>query len=542
MGAIVLGSLTAPPPEAAPETTTTSTTDNLDQPIDFENFTVAEIERGTQLDWSQARAVSDGFPLALFEHGGWIYLFATEAPAYVIPDQRGLRAWRSSDGFSWEPLGHVIGADHVVNSIEATEQGLVAIEAGIGGALTLWRSSNGVEWSSEEVVTGDANANTTRYSQAIGGNDHLLVVTATNSVDILGQLEDKLADVMGDDVDMNRLGWGPEFNGDEFSVSVWGPLGFPIIEVTGEELGLTDEEQKALEESWTGSEPGLESWVSVEPGQWHQGELPGASWINSITATPSGKILAIGWDNQSNRVWSTTDGFNWEQTNSLGEPDQLEVWNGILIGARQSGVVDIVTSVDGVKWESIGPSDYLPYQLGWNIGAMASGQGGIAATLQGWSSSTFAQPGEPVVLDDGGATLTIDYSTGSYQVEAGEMSRMWSMSSSTKPDGVNVDLVNSAMTFHAETGEELASFTFEELTEAESEYWSASALEDQHEGFVFTPDGENWTIQDTRKALDGSIGLLEVTDSRIVAAVVPSDWPYSPMASPGFEIWSAPIP
>jgi hypothetical protein len=147
------------------------------------------------------------------------------------------------------------------------------------------------------------------------------------------------------------------------------------------------------------------------------------------------------------------------------------------------------------------------------------------------------------VLTDVDATLTIDYNTGSYQVESGDITRTWSMNSSQVPDGVIVDIASERVTFHAvDTDDVLASFTFDQLTQAEAEFWSHQGLDDQYEGLVFSPNGEEWTIQDPSRFTDGSIRFLEVNESHVVAAVIPEGGRFSPQMSPGFEIWSAPIP
>ncbi|HEX6286496.1 MAG TPA: hypothetical protein VFZ80_03345, partial [Acidimicrobiia bacterium] len=542
LGAIVLGSLTAPDPEAAPESTTTTATDDVEQPIDFEDFTIAEIERGTPFDWVRAHSVSDGFPLALFEHEGWNYLFATDVPSFAGRVEGGLRAWRSEDGVEWQSLGQVIGSEHSVNNAESTLQGLVAVESGTGdGEFALWRSDDGIEWWREVIETGGPSAGT-RYGHAIGGNDHILMVTATPSVDLFGQLEDRLPDVLEGGLDITRLPWSPEFTDRELLIVVWGPLGFPIVEISGDELGLTDEEMADLERAWNGPGSDLEAWVSAEPGHWFQSELPDASWINSITPTPNGEILAAGWGHQSNAIWSSIDGVNWGKIETFTGPDEIENWNGLLVGPYRSGSADILTSVDGHQWEPIGLREHLPGQLQWNIAAMATGPGGVGATIDGWSSSTFVPDDEPVVLTDGEATLSINFSTGSYQVESGEIVRRWSMNSSLQPEGVILDLAGQRVTFHAESGEELASFTLGQLTDAESEFWNATAMEDRHNGFVFSRDGEDWTIQDAGEAMQSYIMMLEVTDSHVIAAVASLEGRFSPQTSPGFEIWSAPIP
>ena len=540
LGALVLGSLTAPPPEAAPEATTTTTADEVVQPIDLENFTIAEIERGARLEWSQGLSISSGFPLALLEHEGWTYIFATDQPSFAAHDEGGLRVWRSTDGVEWESLGQVIGAEHLVSSVHSTPQGLVATERDISGdQLTLLRSNDGVAWTNEDIAISNDDARLSVYAQAVGGSDRILVVSVMSGLDIPRLIEETI----GLEVDSGNFGWGPNYQNGEFELVLWGPIGFPLAEIHADDLALTEEERAILEAEYQGG-PEFETWVSAESGQWLESDIPGASWINSIMATPSGQILATGWDNQSNNVWTTLDGFTWEEIDlGVPKPDEIQVWNDLLIGPSRSGLASVVTSQDGLEWERIGPESHLPGLIQWNLGVMGSGSGGIAAALHGWKSSTFVPSDEPVTLTDGEATLTIDYNTGSYQVDSGDISRTWSMNSSKMPDGITVDLTAELVTFHAtDTNEELASFTFDQLTEAETTFWSRPEFDGRHDGLVFTPNGEDWTIQDPSRWTDGSIQLLEVTGSHVVAAVTSEGDRFSPQTSPGFEIWSAPIP
>lgn len=541
LGAIVLGSLTAPVPEAAHETTTTTSTADVEQPIDLESFTIAEIERGSPLEWEQVHSVDDGYPLALVEHESWTYIFATDMPNFAANDEGGLRAWRSADGVQWEGLGQVITSGHVIGNVRSTPQGLMAIENGTGGGgLTLWRSTDGVGWSGEPITTAGTGEHVSVYAFAFGGNAELLMVAARTGLDVAGLVEDKL-DL---NLDLTTYGWSPNLVNGEYEFVLWGPLGFPLLEISADDLGLTGEERALLEAEYNGRGADYEVWVSAEPGLWLAGEIPDASWVSSITATPNGQIVASGWDNQTNLIWTTTDGFNWEKTiPSPSGPYQVEVWNGSLIGPSEIGPASVMTSADGLEWERIGPEQHLPHQMQWNIGVIGTGPGGIAASIHGWRSSTSVPHDEPVVLTDADATLTIDYNTGSYHVESGDITRTWSMNSSEVPDGVTVDLASRLVTFHApESDVALASFSLDELTDVEAEFWSRRGVEGQYYGLVFTPDGREWSIQDPSRFTNGSIRLLEVNESHVVAAVISDRGRFSPQTSPGFEIWSAPIP
>lgn len=547
-GAIALGALTAPLPEAASETTTTTTTDDIEAPIDFENFTIAEIARGTPLTWSQVHSVSDAYPLALFEHDGWTYLFATDVPNFSRHDSGGLRAWRSEDGVDWEALGQVIDQSRSIVNVSGTSQELVAVEAGsMGEDMTLWRSGNGIEWSPETIVIDALTESTMLYPYAIGGNERITAVAVRQGVDVLRLIQENLTGVFGNDVSpATSFGWEATFENDEVEFVLWGPLGFPLAEIPASDLGLTEEEIEAIESEYLGSGPptGVDIWISTEGGDWLKSELPDAAWVTSITTTSSGVLLATGWGTQTNRLWTSLDGLNWQERDLGLGPERIGSWNGLLIGPSRLGTASVVASEDGLDWESVGLEEHFPPRISWGIGAFAAGAGGIVATVDGWTNSTTMTPEEAVVIRDGDATLTIYHSTGSYTLEKGDFTGTWSMSSSRAPDDVKVDPTSERLTFYdIETGAEVASFSFSELIEAEDAFWSTQGLEGHVQALAFTPDMEEWTIQDARSSLeDSNVVNLEVTDSQIVAATVSSGGRFYPQSSPGFEIWTTPVP
>ncbi|HEX6222350.1 MAG TPA: hypothetical protein VF115_14765 [Acidimicrobiia bacterium] len=546
-GAIVLGALTAPPPEAAPESTTSTSAEDIEEPIDFENFTVSEIERGAPLEWSQVQSVDDAYPLALFDHDGWIYLFATDGPSFWGYDGGGLQTWRSQDGRDWESLGQVIDDSRSVMSVASTSQGLIAVEPGRSGdGMTLWRSVDGVAWEPEVIEIDGLTENMVVYPYVIGGNEQILVVTGRTTIDAQRLIQETMTRVFGHDMSSASLSWGTQSSGEEIQIVIWGPLGFPLVEVPASDLGLSAEEMALFETEYRAPEPAVDVWVSADDGEWHRSEIEDAHWISSITTTAGGgEVIVTGWDTQGSRIWTSVDGFNWEQR-SLGlGPERVEGWGGLLVGPSRSGLPSVVTSEDGITWESIGPEEHFPGSgiISWNMGIFAAGAGGIAAAVDGWMTTAGDPIRESMTLVDGDASLTIDYATGSYSLEKGDATYRWSMSSSTPPDGVSVDPTSERVTFHdTETGEDLAAFSFDELIEAERSLWANARLDDQHQAFVFYGEDE-WTVQDAADAMgDTTILLLEVTDSHVMAAVTSSRGWFSPQDSSGFEIWSAPIP
>lgn len=559
VGFTALGVLSPAEPVAIEETTTTSTTiEEVEPPIDPENFTVDQIARGEPFEWRSAMHLDDTFPIALFDHEGWIYLFSTERPNFSGFDQGGLRGWRTADAESWEPLGQVIPESHVITRVSSTGQGVVALEwRESGKAFALWQSDNGIEWSVEEVPVQDLDVGRAVSPSAAGGSDSMLVVAGQVNVDVHRRLQERLSSQGGESLDLTLFGWGIEIIGDEVQFQLYGPLGFPLAVVTSDELGLSPEEVEAVIDEYEGRDPETIVWSRREESGWQQAEIPGAFSIETIRATPDGDVVAFGYGRTGFSTWSSRDGLNWEETAATRGPYRIDDWHGRLVGPSDTGRAAVVVSDEDDSWEDIGPATHFPNAFDWTIDATGAGPGGIAAMITGWDRGSFepVEPGEPPELTSNGATLTLDLYNGSYTLQTpdGTM-HTWTTQRGT-PEGVSLDMANAAITFHdPDTGDLIAAFPIEDIREVQNSYWAGHPSPAAHHAFAFTPDGVEWTIQDLLATCpnegwcrifgrDSSISHLEVTESHVVAIIVMSAaGRFDPTLPPGFQVWSAPIP
>lgn len=82
------------------------------------------------------------------------------------------------------------------------------------------------------------------WAQAVGGTDDATVVFGSAYPDIGALLRDVLpANLKGeDDAAPLDIGWG----GPPWAVNVYGPLGLTVFSATSEDLGLAEEEVRAL--------------------------------------------------------------------------------------------------------------------------------------------------------------------------------------------------------------------------------------------------------------------------------------------------------
>ena len=548
LGFAFMGSLSPADPVAVEETTTTSTTiDEVDPPIDPESFTVAQIARGEPLAWESAMILDDSYPIALFDHEGWIYLFSTERPDFGAYEQGGLRGWRSGDGASWEPLGQVIGEGHAIRQVAPSGQGLVAVEARTDGTgFALWQSANGVDWTVDEVSVEGLDPGEGFSPIAAGGSDVVMVVAANTYVDVYGRLRQGLSEQGGAELDLASLGWGVEVVGEDVEFPLYGPLGFPLLVLTAEDLGLSPDEIEAVIADSRGRDPTAVVWSRTGEAGWQKAEIPGASSIEAIRDRRDGRVMAFGYGRTGFTTWSSTDGLNWVQAEAFQGPYRMDDWRGRLVGPSDTGRPTVVAMAEDDSWEAIGPAEHFPNELDWSISATGAGPAGVVAAIIGWDMNAFPEVelGDPPQITSQGTTLTLDLSASSYSLETADGANYrWSMSETT-PEGLSVDMEAAAIVFHdPDSGRALASFPIEDIAKAQNSYWAGRGFTAPHRAFAFTPDGSDWTIQDGEAiGEDIEVMFLEVTGTHVVAAGIDSQAVFDPSLSPGLGLWSAPIP
>jgi hypothetical protein len=511
----------------------------------MENFSIAEIETGTPLGWSRVETVLEGFPVGLVREDGWVHLFATDVQSFTALDRGGLVAWRSEDGLVWERLGQVIDRSQQITQVRATPQGLVAFGSDQDNRnVVVWRSNDAISWAPEPIAIEEATEAITFYAQAVGGSEHVLLVSASTQFDVSRLVEEGLGDLMGDRIDLSRYGWSTDLVEDEYVFQLWGPVGFPLFETTATELDLSEAERDALDDSYRGGNESNRVWASTDGGEWQSVDLPDAVWVDSIFADTSDGIVVVGSGNQGPKTWTSSDGLNWEEAPSSRRPYGAERWNDRLVGPAMNGGGKFLVSDDGRDWVELGPDDTFPISIQWTIQAMGAGPGGLLAGVAGWRSDISTTQSEPSIITMGDATLSIDFTEGRFTVEKDGATHTWTTYTSTTPDGMSFDLPTQRITFSdTDTGEELATIGLEEIAEAEVEYWTTQPS-DQYWALLFSADGEEWTVQDTSSAFgaDNFLIHLQVTETTAIAAVVSSERRFFPDASTGFEIWAAPLP
>ncbi|MFP4554816.1 MAG: hypothetical protein ACLFRT_13275, partial [Actinomycetota bacterium] len=327
-GLMVLGGLTAPNPAAVEETTTT---EEVEPPIDPENFTVSQIATGDPLDWELAMAIDDRYPLELLEHEEDLYLF-TGSEYLGGRDSAGLMAWRSSNGTNWESLGEVISTDHRITTVESTVQGLMATAIRReDGALMLWESGDAVGWTGSEIPTGTEGPYHLDVASAVGASKTTLVVASNARYDRERLLEDRLSE-LGIELELSDLAWDLRWLGkDGHHLLVTGPFGIPVLQQPIDGLGLSEEERQELTNELF-DPVGTDVWVRSGSGEWETGFIGDTRVIDSIVPTPDDRLVAYGTGTSGRLTRATRYGIDWAPADSTVSPRQVHRWKQRYVG------------------------------------------------------------------------------------------------------------------------------------------------------------------------------------------------------------------
>lgn len=549
-GFVALGSLSPSDPVAIETTTTTTTIPEVEAPIDLENFSVSQIATGPPLEWERVAGSTTGYPLAVTEYEGVLYLF-TGGQAPWAEEPGGLVTWRSSDGEDWEPVGEtVISREfHVANVITSAE-GFTAIGTRSGGNdLIVWRSVDGIEWTATEIPTDAESPYLTPSPTAAAVFGDRLAIAADYRLDQRALVTDHLT-AAGIDVDLQMMSWNTRYGGEDgVQLTVSGPLGIPVLTTSLDEVGLTEQEHRWV---MSGLDRGEQSeiWVVDDSGSVETGTIP-LMHVFTIVAQSDGTLFASGFGGAGlNDGFVSADGLQWEPAEDANFGAAIS-WGDQLIGITSGPGLEVLMSSDGQAWEESGVADLLPSQWGWHPVAMGAGSDGLAMTLEGQdSTSPPPRVTNDATLTSDGATLRVDHQRSAYVLEIDGETHTWNMyqpGSAQVPEELEVDLTNGAVMYEdPETGETLAQFGFEELRrlEAGSRPVQFSDVIGHH-ALAFTGDGSGWEIRDLEPVVgdDSRVQLFEVGLRRLIAVVVePYLDPTQNVPPAGFEIWTAPLP
>jgi hypothetical protein len=552
IGFVALGSLSPSEPVATETSTTTTTTiEEIQGPVDPESFTVAQIATGEPLEWERVQTLDPGHPLEIIDHSGRLFIFATATPPWT-GQPGGLIVWESTDGENWSRVGQVISDEFRVTAVAGTQQGLVAAGARPGGRdLIVWQSEDASNWTATEIATDADGPYQAPLATGVAATSDTIVVSAEIEIDRDGVVEDHLREA-GVDVDMSEATWTTRYTAEDgLELSVYGPLVTPGITIALNELDLTDRERRWLTEG--ADQDGRSSvWVIDDAGGWQVSTIP-LSHVTELLGRQTGGFLALGRGGAEITAGVvSSDGVTWSPIATGTTPMRAANRETFLVGAAWRLTPELLYSMLGGTWREMGVAEEFPSVADWSPSVFGGGTEGVALVVQGREETAkplASERGETTVTGSGGITLTLDYERRVFVLEENGSTHTWEMpgpGADETPGGLDVDLEDEVVVFRdPHDGERLATFTFEQLQQAETRFRSArfsEAFQPQHHALVLNTGALEWEIKDLSAVVgDGQVvRLITVGSDHVV--VVTDEAVILEKSPPGFEIWSAPLP
>ncbi len=520
------------------------------QPAEQASTTLAEAaavstvpQLNEPLDW-QADQIGGTWPQRLVEFEGSLYFFATSGIPTPLEAGSGLDAWLLVDGVTWKSLGTVIAPPNQIHTVSATPRGLVAAGSTDENTLHLWSSIDAEQWHESDLPGVPSVSDHFRtWIQAVGGTADVTVVFGSIYPDIGALVREALpAGLKSEDGDAPLdISWG----GPPWAVNVYGPLGLTVFSATSEDLGLTEEEVRAL---LGGAGPGPTTvWTSIDGQAWTPAEV-GIGYVSNIFEV-GGDLIVNGYG-AGNETWISPDGLDWERVAGVGGGlEFLNPWRNGFVAMRQQGpALDIAYSEDRISWEPFGVNEYLADGFSWWFQTLAAGEGGLATVVTGYDETGFVnEVPTPVVIEKDVYTLTIGANDGSVVLRSGvDVLLRLSTYSNQVYQEVMVDFRARTVTFlHPESLDPLVSFTFDEIEQAEAGAHEVGAFMQEEQLVAFTADGKTWTVESVAETFgdDALVETLYVTDNQVIAVVTERSSRFSRVpTAPNVVIWTAVIP
>lgn len=512
-----------PPPPADALPTAPSTIPGIELPsttTTIAPFRVADIVSGQQIDWIGRESFVGRHVLDVIPRGKSFHIFTTS----TWNDERGFEgilSWVSADGTSWHHLGGIDSRFSPTRVIEAGP-GFLAYGTDPGNQPMVWLSADGRDWE-EAALPHPQPGTTTWFSGAHGVTDDRIVLIAD-------EYSHPGEDAVNRAVDEHYPGFYgrnyPIRPTEEPMIVITGPLGIAVAVHDAEDLGLLTDDLDAVPitrlVSLIGSPDGR-SWNREVIADTARPDT-GVGYLGAIHHGPDGRLWAQGWSPSTPSGWDTyasSDAVDWVEIETA-LPDWLVPWGDRYVTINPgSGGPRLRVSDDLESWTNLFQPTVLPRGHVWALvypPALAAGPAGVAVTAR--SAKTTHETLTPALERDG---YRLEASPNDPLVlfkgeEAVISTREWQPTSTRRPARIGDD-GDSLVFLDPDTGEDLVGFTVEELKRLERERNAATRtiIDDDHHVLFFSPDGENWTVQDLGEIVAGDVYVrLVVGDGRIL--------------------------
>lgn len=455
-----------------------------------------------------------------------------------------LLAMMSEDGRTWQSAGEVISSTDQVFGVRRAGDAVVAQTAPrqLGTAPTVWIARDGLSFTPLEIPAFAG-------SQGSGWSIDFAAVRGDTVLVVAQEYSDPFS-VINEALPEQFRGAGP-YSGDvgpysvafspfpTYRVIVHGPLGIPVWTATAAQLGTTEEELANLFDD-PSARDGTHMFVTEDGDTWQEAWLP-VTWIHDLDVGADGRFVAVGSSDGGSKTSASEDGLIWTSESSYDSIEQLAAWGSGWVGSRYRGSSpQLIRSGDAAQWEEIDLDLLLPGGHDWSFSPIIAGDAGVAAVVHAFDDPFFEEPPPPVRVQRDGYELVADDTVGSIRLtrEAIETHRI-AMWSGVAPDDIAVDFETDTLTFlDAESGEELVTFSFAELTAADEARWEGPDPSFEN-GIIFSADGVAWTFDDAADVFAGDRVLWLMLDDDVIVAVVGG---ISEGVLAATEIWTASLP
>lgn len=517
----------------ARSTTSIETIPSTTVPIfDMTDFSMDQVANAPPLDWTLVISDDSLQPAGLVNVGGTSFVFAEDTSGH------GLWGWSSVDGSSWADLGEILPDDTAVAVVTSSEDSIFfATEGRADQNPQIWRSTDGLDWTVEEIPTGPDEKSLAFIPGAFLATSDVLIVTGSRIVDTQHLVEQAVRDSLWPGFDAKRDAVVVRPTSDAVEIDVLGPSHLTLLTTTADVLGLDPSVQELLR-----SEPesaGATTWVSYK-GNWESGTIEGAETVSSLAITQLGDVVAVGWTQLGLvSLWNSFDGVVWEQVPYDVRPYLFENWDDLLIGPSAIGDFDLLVSDDGIDWTETGLGRSFPRALVWHVTSASTSDLGLFATVEAFQDGVNQDVAPfPTPIEKEGLSIFVDPFSGSLLVfdESGANPHVWE--SGVRDDGFVFESETETIHLFKPDGSGLVDLTLDELEEAAQAFTRDVVTHDPyHRGLISTDDAESWSIWDLAQLGE----VAEPDDVGVVGStVVVATRDHA--RGTGFELWAAQLP
>ncbi len=455
------------------------------------------------------------------------------------PSDQSISVRSSVDGIVWTEHESPFSTGMRLAAATASDGGAFVITSGpLGTPPTLWSSTDGELWESEELPMAYDNEFLGFFGFAFADDGVSRVVTGTPMLATDELIASKIKTDIWDGYDpaVNQIDL--QFRQDSINIHVLGPMGLRLISTTADALGFSAQEQAWIREADISRiSRNSEMWISYQGQDWEPTTVEGALSIDSL-GTINGTVIGGGLTSTgTHALWWTIDGVFWEQIPFGVRPYEMKQWGDLLIGPSTAIEPELLISDDGFEWRPTGLGEYLEPGENWFMYDFAASDSGVVASLGAFDfSGQGPSTAVPMIQKDDVAVVA--FSMGQVQVVDGQTDYMWSGAVDYEPEQMEFDPSTSTLHLFRPDGSELVTLSLDDLRQLRDMFFSSTNTfggTNKNPTLLFSEDLKTWTVWNLAEVGATSDPYLVAAIQDNVVVVVRDHF-----SSTGFSVWTAP--